>query len=73
MFGVQNSKSFSMLILNKIFRVTVLLLILLLPSICAHTEENVETINDLVLSMCYMGAHWRNLANTIEPTANVRQ
>jgi len=46
-----------MLIANKIFRVTVLLLIchcsftyLLLPSICARTEENVETVNFLVLS-----------------------
>ena len=39
------------MIVNKIFRVTVLLLIyLLLPSICARTEENIETVNDLVLT-----------------------
>jgi len=50
-FGVQNSKSFSILIVNKICRVTVLLLFayLLLPSICARAEENVETVNDVVL------------------------
>jgi len=35
---------------NKIFRVTVLFAYLLLPSICARTEENVETVNDLVPS-----------------------
>jgi len=33
------------MIINKIFRVAVLLH-LLLPSICAHTEENVATVND---------------------------
>jgi len=49
------------LIVNKIFRVIVLLLIYFYPvkvnkqkdslqSICARTEENVETVNDLVLS-----------------------
>jgi len=34
-----------MLIVNKIFRVTVLLLVYL--RMCAHTEENVETVNDV--------------------------
>jgi len=40
-----------MLIVNKIFRVTVLLLIyLILPLIYARTDENVETVNDFVLN-----------------------
>ena len=39
-----------MLIVNKIFRVTVFFACLVLPSTCAHTEENVETVNDVVLS-----------------------
>ena len=37
-----------MQIVNKIFRVTVLAY-LLLPSICARTDENVETVNNLII------------------------
>jgi len=40
------SLSLSVLIVNKIFRVT-FFTYLLLRSICARTEENVETVNDL--------------------------
>jgi len=39
-----------MLIVNKIFRITILFAYLLLLSTCARTEENLETVNDLAVS-----------------------
>jgi len=38
------------MIVNKIFPCHCSFAYLLLSSVCAHTEENVETVNDLVLS-----------------------
>jgi len=50
MCGIYNSQSFSILTVNKIFPSHCPFAYLLLPSICARTEGNVETVSDLVLS-----------------------